>query len=215
MRQGLRLLGEDREPEAEGLERLWLRTDGGDILCRLHPAGTGDAAVLWAFGIGGGLNGPAGGLYTRLGQLLRPRGVLSLELAWRRPGQMQSCVADLLAGLDWLAGQGRHRVVLAGHSFGGAVVITAGTLRRQVVAVAALSSQTVGTQAVGLLAPRPLLLMHGLVDEILPATCSQDIHRRAAQPKTLILYPGCAHGLDACRDAVDRDLLAWLTEVLD
>jgi alpha-beta hydrolase superfamily lysophospholipase len=210
----LHLLGADREPEAEGLERLILRTDGGDILCRLHPTVAGDAAVLWVFGVGGGLSGPAGGLYTRLGQRLRPQGVLSLELAWRRPGRMEACITDLLTGLDWLAGQGRRRVALVGHSFGGAVVIGAGAGHRQVVAVAALSSQAVGTEPAGLLAPRRLLLMHGLEDEILPAACSCDIHRRANEPKRLILYPACAHGLDACREAVDRDLLAWLAEVL-
>jgi hypothetical protein len=28
------------------------------------------------------------------------------------------------------------------------------------------------------------------------------------------LYPGCGHGLDACRDALDRDLEAWLRRTL-
>jgi hypothetical protein len=31
----------------------------------------------------------------------------------------------------------------------------------------------------------------------------------------MILYAGCRHGLDECRDALDRDLLAWLTRVLE
>jgi hypothetical protein len=63
----LQLLGVEREPEGEGQERLRLLTDGGDIDCRLHATTGGDAAVLWVFGAGGGLGGPAGGLYTRLG----------------------------------------------------------------------------------------------------------------------------------------------------
>ena len=46
-------------------------------------------------------------------------------------------------GLDGPAG--RQRIVLVGHSFGGAVVITAGALNPKVVAVAALSSQLFGT----------------------------------------------------------------------
>ena len=210
----LELLGAEREPEDEGTERLRLMTNGGEILCRLHPAAAGDAAVLWVFGAGGGLGGPAGGLYSRLGQRLRRSDVLSLELAWRQPARMAPCVADAMAGLDWLVAQGRRRVVLVGHSFGGAVVIAAGAAREEVVAVAALSSQTAGTERAGALAPRPLLLVHGLADEILPAACSRDIHRRAAEPKEIILYPGCRHGLDECRDALDRDLLAWLARVL-
>ena len=210
----LRLRGAEREPDGEGMERLRLLTDGGEIACRLHPAMEGDAAVLWVFGAGGGLGGPAGGLYPRLAQRLRSRGVLSLELAWRQPARMAPCVADLLAGLDWLVGQGRRRVALVGHSFGGAVVITAGAAREEVVAVAALSSQTAGTELAGALAPRPLLLVHGLADEVLPAACSRDIHRRAAEPKEIILYPGCGHGLDECRDALDRDLFDWLSRAV-
>jgi pimeloyl-ACP methyl ester carboxylesterase len=210
----LHLRGAEREPDGEGMERLRLLTDGGEIACRLHPATEGDAAVLWVFGAGGGLGGPAGGLYPRLAQRLRSYGVLSLELAWRQPARMAPCVADLLAGLDWLVGQGRRRVALVGHSFGGAVVIAAGAAREEVVAVAALSSQTAGTELAGALAPRPLLLVHGLADEVLPPACSRDIHRRAAEPKEIILYPGCGHGLDECRDALDRDLFGWLSRVL-
>ena len=68
----LNLSGVERCGEAEGQERLRLLTDAGAVECRWHPAPAGDAAVLWVFGAGGGLGGPAGGLYTRLGQRLRP-----------------------------------------------------------------------------------------------------------------------------------------------
>jgi alpha-beta hydrolase superfamily lysophospholipase len=101
-----------------------------------------------------------------------------------------------------------------GHSFGGAVVITAAAASDQVVAVAALSSQSAGTQRVQALSPRPLLLVHGTADEILPDACSRDIYDRAHEPRTLLLYPGCRHGLDQCREALDRDLADWLREVL-
>jgi fermentation-respiration switch protein FrsA (DUF1100 family) len=209
----LDLLGAEREPDADGTERLRLLTDAGDITCRLHPSETGETAVLWVFGAGGGLNGPAGGLYPRLAAQLRPLGVMSLELAYRLPARLVPCVQDVLAGLDWLAGQGRRRIALVGHSFGGAVVISAGAVRQEVVAVAALSSQTAGTELARAISPRPLLLVHGLQDEILPAACSRDIHRRAAEPKALILYPRCRHGLDECRDALDADLMEWFGRV--
>jgi fermentation-respiration switch protein FrsA (DUF1100 family) len=211
---GLVLTRLERREEAPGQERLRLVTAAGEIEGRLHPASSGNAAVLWVFGAGGGLGGPAGGLYTRLGQRLRPRGITSLELAYRHPGRLGHCVQDVLLGLDWLAGEGRRRVVLVGHSFGGAVVITAGAASKAAIAVAALSSQTRGTEAAASLAPRPLLVVHGLADEVLPAACGQDIHRRARPPKELILYPECRHGLDECREALDRDLLGWLERVL-
>ena len=213
-RSDLNLRGVERRDEAEGQERLRLLTDAGAVECRWHPAPAGNAAVLWVFGAGGGLGGPAGGLYTRLGQQLRPRGVASLEVAYRHPGRLGECVQDVLLGLAWLAGEGRRRVALVGHSFGGAVVITAGAASEAVIAVAALSSQARGTEAAAALSPRPLMVMHGVDDEILPDACSRDIYERARQPKELILYPGCRHGLDQCREELDRDLAGWLERVI-
>ncbi|WP_210528973.1 alpha/beta hydrolase [Rubellimicrobium arenae] len=202
-----------RHPEDEQSDLVKLVTSQGSLVGRLHPA-QGDAAVLWVFGSGGGLGGPAGGLYSRLAERLQPAGVTSLELDYRRPGELQGCVMDVLVGLAWLESLGQRRVVLVGHSFGGAVVIGAGALSDRVIAVAALSSQTAGTSAVARLSPRPTLFIHGEADEILPAACSRDLHARAGEPRSLILYPGCRHGLDQCRDALDRDLLAWIEGVL-
>jgi hypothetical protein len=190
-----------------------LETSRGAIECRYHGADAGDAAVLWVFGAGGGLGGPAGGVYERLGARLAPEGLASLQVAYRRPAHLVECVLDVLAGVAYLAQRGRPRVALVGHSFGGAVVVTAGAASDAVVAVAALSSQLAGTEPADRLAPRPLLVAHGTADEVLPDRCSREIHRRARDPKRLILYPGCRHGLDACRDQLDGDLTAWLREV--
>lgn len=200
-------------PPPDGPFTLVLETAAGAINGRMHPA-AGDAAVLWVFGSGGGLGGPAGGLYPRLGGRLQPRGVASLELDYRRPGSLTPCVEDVLTGVEHLKSLGKRRIVLVGHSFGGAVVITAGALSAEVVGVAALSSQTSGSGAASELAPRPLLVAHGEADEILPARCSQDIFARAREPKKLVLYPGCQHGLDECREALDRDVSAWLVQTL-
>ncbi len=199
---------------AEGVEELILETDAGDIHARFHQAGDGDAAVVWVGGAGGGLDGPAGGLYPRLATKLASDGIASLRLHYRRPNQLVGCVLDTLLGVSYLGTRGRTRVALVGHSFGGAVVISAGAVSDDVVAVAPLSSQTYGTDMVDQVSPRPLLLLHGSDDEILPDACSRDIYRRAGEPKQMKLYPGCRHGLDECRDEVDRDLLAWLGQVL-
>lgn len=212
--QPLALLDVLRHPEDETSDLVRLVTSRGSVLGRYHPA-EGDSAVLWVFGSGGGLGGPAGGVYSRLGERLQGAGVSSLELDYRRPGELRGCVADVLVGLAWLQSLGKRRVALVGHSFGGAVVIGAGVQSEIVVAVAALSSQTAGTIEVERLAPRPLLLIHGEADEILPPDCSVDIHGRAGEPKELILYPGCRHGLDECRDVMDRDLMRWLWIVLE
>jgi hypothetical protein len=213
-----------REATPDGTDRVLLVTDRGTVACRLHhaagpdggqrDAAQHDVAVLWVFGAGGGLGGPAGGLYARLGHQLLGDGITSLEVAYRQPGDLTQCMLDTLLGVAYLGTLGCSRVVLVGHSFGGAVVISAGAMSEQVIAVAALSSQSAGTGAAESLSPRPLFLAHGLDDEILPAACSRDIHARASEPRQLVLYPGCRHGLDQCRDELDRDLSAWIRSVV-
>ena len=51
----------ERSPEREGIERARLVTSQGAISGRLQLS-SGDRAILWVFGSGGGLGGPAGGL---------------------------------------------------------------------------------------------------------------------------------------------------------
>ena len=191
-----------------------LQTHAGTIHTRLHRASGGDEAILWVFGAGGGLGGPAGAVYARVGEQFCARGVTSLELDYRRAGVLAGCVQDTRTGIAYLQQLGSKRIVLVGHSFGGSVVLRAAEDEPAVIAVAALSSQTAGVGNLRSLAPRALLFVHGEDDEVLPAQLSRDLHARAALPKKLILYPGSRHGLDDCRDALDRDLTAWLEEVL-
>jgi fermentation-respiration switch protein FrsA (DUF1100 family) len=213
-RLSLSLHSVEHSAEREGADRVRLMTNAGEIVGRLHSAETGDAAILWVFGSGGGLGGPAGGLYTRLAGRFRPLDVTSLELDYRRPGDLRDCVLDVLLGVAYLASLGKTRIVLVGHSFGGAVVINAGAISQAVIAVAALSSQASGTDTVGDLSPKPVIFIHGSADEVLSDHCSRDLYARAREPKQLILYPGCRHGLDQCREALDRDLTRWLQQVL-
>jgi hypothetical protein len=196
-------------------QSLRFEIEGSAFQGRLLPAQSGDAAVLWVFGSGGGLGGPAGGIYARLGAAMATRGVASLELDYRRPGDLEACVEDVLCGLSHLESLGKRRVVLVGHSFGGAVVIRAGVRSPLVCAVCAMSSQTAGAEDVARLAPKPVLFLHGEQDEVLPASCSLELFRTAGDPKQLLLYPECAHGLDQCGTALDRDLTAWIGAVLD
>ncbi len=213
-RAELRLVGVEEMPSDNGVGAVVLETDAGRIRCRWHTGG-GRSAVLWFGGAGGGLDGPAGGLYPRLAVRLASHGISSLRVDYRNPVDFVGCVLDALVAIGWVATKGGERLALVGHSAGGAVVIAAGARSEAVVGVAALSSQTYGTADVAALRPRRLLLLHGSADEVLPDTCSRDIYRRAAEPKQLIVYPGCRHGLDQCRDRVDADLTRWLLETLD
>src|SRR5919202_3410318 len=163
----------------DGVEELTLQTNEGEIPCIFHSAPEGDAAVVWVGGAGGGLDGPAWGLYPRLASQLVHDRIVSLRLHYRYPNYLTECVLDTLLGAMYLGSRDRTRVALVGHSFGGAVVITAGAVGESVVAVAALSSQTYGTELTPDVSPRPLLLMHGTHDQVLPDRCSRDIYQRA------------------------------------
>lgn len=198
-----------------GIVEIKLNTNLGPVDTRYHKSEGAEAAVIWVGGAGGGLVGPAGGLYPRIAEQLVAQNIASLRVDYRMPNEIQNCVIDTLIGAQFLTGERKHsRIALVGHSFGGAVVIYAGTLLPNVVAVAALSNQLYGTDLVHRLSPRSLLLIHGKNDEILSHYCSEDIYKRAHEPKKIILYSDCRHGLDECRGQLDNDLKNWLIENL-
>jgi alpha/beta superfamily hydrolase len=208
--QNVLMAGED---DADGARAIEMQTDSGVIHARYHEAKSGDAAVIWVFGSGGGLNGPAGGMYTRLAKQLTQEGITSLRVDYRRPGDLVSSVLDVFAAIYYLESIGCPRIALVGHSFGGSVVICAGSVNPRVAGVAALSSQLTETDPLAELAGRPLLLMHGTRDEVLPHSCSEDILRRAGEPKEMRLYD-CTHGLDDCSAEIDADLTDWIRRTL-
>lgn len=197
-------------PEPDGSYRLLLRTTRGDLLGHLHVCEGETGAVVMIGGASGGIDGPAGGIYARLAPVLVEAGVTVLRLHYRQPNVFEECVLDALAGLSFLKGVGAERAVLVGHSFGGAVAIRAGGLSSLVSSVVAMSSQLHGTEQVAELAPRSLLLIHGMEDQVLEATASEIIYARAAEPKRLVLYAEAGHGLLQCKDELFDLLREWI-----
>ena len=186
-----------------------LQTSRGEIPGVFHPVQGGSGAVICAGGAMGGLDGPAGGLFVRLPGLLLPRKVSVLRLDYREPNAFEECVLDILAGCSFLKGIGATDAVLVGHSFGGAVVVKAGALHPLVRAVASLSPQLYGTRQVEEL-DRPLLLVHGSADEVLDSEASEDIYRRAADPKQLVIYGDAGHSLGSVAEALDELVATWV-----
>lgn len=211
----LELISTEVAGNTDGVDEIILHTNQGSIQTRYHASPSDKCpAVVWVGGSGGGLDGPARGMYNRLARQLAPLNISSLRLHYRFPNNLPFCVLDTLLGVAYLQSRSHTQIALVGHSFGGAVVISAGAASEYVTGVAALSSQTLGTEQVKQLSPRPLLLLHGSDDEILPDSCSRNIFARAREPKEIKLYPGCKHGLDQCQDQVDLDLRLWLEFIL-
>ncbi len=165
----------------------------------------------------GGLDGPAEKLYPDLAGDLQALGIGTLRLDFRIhsfPGDLDSGVHDVLEGIRFLLERGYRRIGLAGHSFGGAVVIDAAARESAVASVATLAAQTAGAQRVGEISPRPVLFVHGLADIRLPADCSRQLHRLAGEPKRLVLFEDATHSLRQRREELRKLLADWFVETL-
>jgi len=206
----LQIQSVDLAPRSPTSHRAVLHTSRGDLHAILHPAPGSDSGAVFVGGAIGGFAGPGDRLYARWSDELPPRGISCLRLHYRKSNFFEEAVLDVLGGVAFLKGTGVKRVVLVGHSFGGAVVITAGGLSDAVVAVAALSSQTYGAQGAAQVSPRPLLLVHGKSDTRLSHRCSEQIYSWAKEPKELVLYDGAEHSLRECDAQLHALMLDWL-----
>lgn len=202
-------------PEGQAGRGILLCTNRGDIQAVLHhnQGGVTSKAVIWVYGAGGGFGGPGDGLYTELAEEMKSE-VTSIRLNYRFPNVIPECVLDALAGISFLKATDHTEIALLGHSFGGAVVITAGSLSEEVKAVVALSSQTYGASNAGALSPRPLLLVHGRDDTRLPPSCSEQIYEWANEPKELRIMQGAEHRLIECKEELHGLLRDWILDKL-
>jgi fermentation-respiration switch protein FrsA (DUF1100 family) len=69
-------------------------------------------------------------------------------------------------------------------------------------------------ETVSKLAPRPLFLIHAKGDETIPYTVSEELYRRAGEPKRLLLLEGGSHGSAQHDPSVNQQVVAWLREAL-
>ena len=216
-RYSIELLGADDAPAPDGQpgDGVTLHTTRGDVSCILHrPADERGVGVVWAAGARGGFDGPAHGLYRDLAIRLALRGAASLRVNYRHPANLDESTLDVLTAVWHMAALGYTRVALVGHSFGGGVVISASRYTTHARGVAALASQTMGAEDVALLGGRPLLVVHGEADVVLPLVNAETIIDWASGPKQLVTYPGAGHGLRECADELRTLLEDWLTALL-
>lgn len=186
------------------------------ILRHRPPADTTakPAAVVACGGAMGGVLGPGHGLYHRLGERWAARGVEFVRVGYREPNNLDLCAHDLACGVEIARDAGAQRIVVMGHSFGGAVAVrTAVIMPVSVVGVVTFATQSAGCEVAGALAGRPLLLFHGDRDELLPPEASQVVAAIAGHGEVVML-PGDGHLLARSDDVIADRLDEWLPPVL-
>jgi alpha-beta hydrolase superfamily lysophospholipase len=193
-------------------------TSRGLLTVLRHRAADGvparGAAIVACGGAMGGVLGPGHGLYQRLGERWAEQGVEFVRVGYREPNNLDLCAHDLACGVELARDDGADRVVVMGHSFGGAVAIrTAVIMPASVVGVVTFATQSAGCEVAGALAGRPLLLFHGDRDELLPPEASHVVAAIAGHGEVEIL-PGDGHLLAKSDDIITERLDAWLPDVL-
>lgn len=202
---------------SEDFAHVEVYTRGGLLTLLWHGDRDAERVVVMGGGAMGGLLGPSDGAYHDLGVALHEQhGIGTIRVGYRRPNDLPECVLDMAAAIDLSARAGGERFVTVGHSFGGAVAVGAGiALPTHVAGVVTLATQSAGCESAELLHPRPLLLLHGDRDEILPVMCSEVVSELAGGGE-LIVVPGAGHLLNTngANELVRGKLLGWIPPVL-
>ncbi len=205
---------------------------------RLHgwwvkARGPARGTVVFAHGNAGNLR-----LHTPAVKWLPELGYNLLSFDYRGYGQSEGSVTrkgtieDTLAAIDFATARDAGRVVVFGHSLGGAIGIAAAAERpavRGVIAVSTfdsypnmaaakapyvawlvhlfVSEDFDPALASAQLAPRPLLLVHGTADLVVPFERGRALFEQASEPKQFVVMNGGDHSLPPDRDGPAFKLL--------
>lgn len=200
---------------APGLRHIEMYTMRGLLGILWHePVGDArDVGVVMMGGAMGGLMGPGDALYNQLGEDLSARGIPAMRISWRKPNDMDACCVDAAAAVQMMVGTGCDRVILMGHSFGGAVAVRVAVgLSAMVTGVVTFATQSAGCEVAGGLDGRPLLMFHGDRDEILPVEASEVV-RAIAGSGELRIMTGDGHLLAKSHDIMREEVNAWCDTV--
>ena len=195
--------------------KVVLDTTRGPIEGIYHePQHSESYAIVWASGARGGMDGPSHGLYPDLSEYFAQSNIASFRINYRYPSNLDESTLDVLVAVWHLANLGFTKTALVGHSFGGGVVLSASRYTTHARAVAVIASQLNGAEEVVLLNGRPLLVIHGEADSVLPVSNAHTIFEWASSPKELATLPGAGHGLRESPEELRTLLKQWVPKVL-
>jgi fermentation-respiration switch protein FrsA (DUF1100 family) len=190
-----------------------LDTSAGVLETRWYEVAKPDTAVLWLGDAGGGFDSPAAGLFDRLAEAYQQRGVGSLRVQFRQPGDAAQVGLDALVATHLLQRLEVARIVVVAWGVSAAGALEAARQFPTVAAVALLAPKgAAATAAAGL--GRPLLILHGTGDRVAPTSTARDLLAKADEPKRIVYYPDAEHDLATCAADVEAELAGWLDRQL-
>ena len=115
---------------------------------RRWPRRSSPAAARWA-----ACSGPATACTTSSASRGRRAAFAFIRVGYREPNNLDLCAHDLACGVETARDAGADRVVMFGHSFGGAAAIRAAVVMpASVVGVVTFATQSAGCEVAGALA---------------------------------------------------------------
>ena len=228
------------------VEEVWFQAPDGP---RLHgwwmPAvGESRGTVVYCHGNAANLT-----LHVRYVSWLPQRGYSVLVFDYRGYGRSGGSVTragtvqDAVAAIDVALARDPDRVIVFGHSLGGAVGLRAAADRSAVRGVIAMSTfsnyREIAREKASMfgwlapvaisdgydpdavlerLSPAPLLVIHGERDDIVPLSFGRRLYQRASEPKELWTVSEVGHGspwaLPACREEFERRFDAFFAAAM-
>lgn len=198
---------------APGIDHVEIYTPQGLLTMLVHRPDAPRAAIVACGGAMGGLLGPGHALYQRLGSTWSARDVVTYRVGYRVPNDLDRCAHDVACAVEMALADGAERVVVMGHSFGGAVAVRVAVVMPAAAGVVTFATQSAGCEVAGALAGRPLLLFHGDRDELLPMQASEMVQMIAGSGD-LVICPNDGHLLGRSDDLIVETLDEWLPNVL-
>ena len=187
---------------------LTIESERGNISCIWQAAEIDEphTAVLFVGGADGGFMGPSD-IYEILSNLFIPLQIGVLRVDYRIhqfPNDVEQGVYDANQATKWLISRGYEKILIVGHSFGGAVAIETAVQNTNIQGVIGLASQTAGAMNIASLVDTPILLIHGDADTRLPVSCSIMLYEITTTPCQLAILEGGTHSLrQVSKEATD------------
>jgi pimeloyl-ACP methyl ester carboxylesterase len=211
--EALGVIGVQESAITADLDHIEMYSLRGLLTLLWHGRGRSDQVVVMMGGAMGGLLGPADGLYPDLAAAFLRHDIATIRMSYRAPNDLDRCVHDVVAVVELAARGGAERVVLVGHSFGGAVAVRSGiALGPYTAGVVTLATQSAGCEVAEQLRPTPFVLYHGDRDELLPVAASEVVASLGGGVLTVI--EGTGHLLREAGPELRQELGAWIPERL-